>query len=188
VTAPIAGQAGEKGKTGLVTVPRGGIYSVSVRFPRGDDLVRQVSVGDGQTLEVTIDLAESPHEYLAWQQFSGSVRERPYEPEPAAEMAEAPEGRVGDLLNAGNTRLRNLYDDERTVPTVSFASVAPGRPHGSSSEHPTPQATSPSEGHRPRTGPTLCGTRNPRPGSRPRRPKRAANSFKAFAKPLCPPS
>jgi hypothetical protein len=125
VPIPIGGQGRDLAVT--VQVPQPGHYQIAVTFPRGDDLVRQVRVAEGEQLAVPIDLAVSPHEYLAWQQFSGSVRARPYERESERAPVGILAGRSGDLLEVGQAQLRRLYAETRPLPTVSVATVASGK-------------------------------------------------------------
>ena len=110
-----------------VTVPQAGHYRVSVALPRSADVVQQVRVDENEELPVQIDLIASPHEYLAWQQFSGAIRDHPYRSETGLADTVTATGRVGELLNVVRDRVNLRPAAALDLPTVSVATVAPGR-------------------------------------------------------------
>ncbi len=119
----VAGQGQPPPATAVFDLPRGGYYGVEVTLPRGEDLVRQVRIDEGETRVLAIDMKVSPHEYLAWQQFAGVVRSNPYITEQRETPIDRTEGRRVELLVESRQGIDRLYEGVHAVPTVWSASV-----------------------------------------------------------------
>jgi hypothetical protein len=123
----ISGGGGSEGTFTDFDLPAAGYYNVRFTLPRGTGLEREYNLAEDESRQDIITLEVSPHEYLGWQQFAGSVRPHPYRPEgtqrPFKTGAKVPTW-LDSAIDRGNERMQRLYNRAAPLPPPACFAVS----------------------------------------------------------------